>query len=159
MTSTDNPSGLLPPGTAAPEFNLLATPDQRIRLSEIRSPVVLIFYPADWSPVCGDELSVFQTARSLFDEQGAQLLGISVDGPWSHVAFRADRKLDFPLLSDSHPQGAVARTYGVYNDEEGTADRALYVLDQRTRSRGATCPPTGISPGVDGALTAVEALS
>lgn len=159
MTSSDNPSGLLPPGTAAPDFSLLATPDQRIRLSEIKSPVVLIFYPADWSPVCGDELSVFQTARSLFDEQGAQLLGISVDGAWSHVAFRADRKLDFSLLSDFHPQGAVARAYGVFNDEEGTADRALYVLDQAHTIRWSYLSPTGISPGVDGALTAVEALS
>jgi peroxiredoxin len=153
------PSGLLQPGIAAPDFSLLATPDQRIRLSEINGPVVLIFYPADWSPVCGDELSLFETARSLFEEQGAQLLGISVDGAWCHVAFKADRKLEFPLLADFHPKGEVSKAYGVYRTDDGTADRGLFVLDSAHMITWSYLSPTGISPGVDGALAAVEALS
>src|SRR3984957_19271279 len=100
-------------GTDAPDFGLLATPDQRVSLSEFTGPVVLIFYPADWSPVCSDELSMFSAAHQLFRDRGAQILGISVDGPWCHQAFKEQRKVAFPLLADSNPQGEVARAYGV----------------------------------------------
>ena len=153
------PDGPLQPGTAAPDFSLAETPDQRVSLSELRGPVVLIFYPADWSPVGGDELSMFQAARGLFATKGGQLLGISVDGPWSHIAFSESRKLEFPLLSDFHPKGTVSRAYGVYRSADGTSERGLFVLDSAHVIAWSYLSPVGISPGVDGALRAMEALS
>ncbi|MGB8179217.1 MAG: redoxin domain-containing protein [Acidimicrobiales bacterium] len=149
----------LPPGTPAPDFTLLATPDQSLSLSEFDGPVVLIFYPADWSPVCGDELSMFQAASKLFQSRGAQLLGISVDGAWSHTAFRADHKIEFPLLADFQPKGATARAYDVYDDKDGVCERALFVIDRDKKIAWSYVSPVGVSPGADGALSAVEALS
>lgn len=108
------PDGPLQPGVAAPDFSLPATPDQMVTLSELKGPVVLIFYPEDWSPVCGDELSMFEASVGLFADHGAQLVGISVDSAWCHLAFRVNRKLGFPLLADFHPKGHVARSFGVY---------------------------------------------
>jgi peroxiredoxin len=155
---TPQAAHLLGPGDQAPDFSLLATPDQRVSLSEVIGPVVLIFYPADWSPVCGDELSVFEAASGLFAARGAQLLGISVDSAWSHVAFRAERKLEFPLLADFNPKGEVARAYGAYRPEDGTSERALFVVDASGVIRWSHLSPVGINPGADGALQAVEAL-
>src|SRR5881394_2936948 len=110
----------LQPGAAAPDFELNSTPDQKVRLSDFRGrPVVLVFYPADWSPVCGDELALFNELLPEFNKHDAQLIGISVDGVWCHDAFARDRKLHFPLLADFEPKGAVARQYGVYNPSEG----------------------------------------
>jgi peroxiredoxin len=149
----------LAPGDTAPEFTLLTTPDQKISLSEFDGPVVLIFYPADWSPVCGDELTMFEAASRLFHERSAQLLGISVDGVWSHQAFRADHKIEFPLLSDFEPKGEVARAYGVYREGEGVCDRALFVIDRDHKVAWSYVSPIGVNPGVDGALKAVEELS
>src|SRR6266851_5281067 len=114
---------ILPPGTTAPDFQLPVTPDQRISLSELRGkPVVLAFYPADWSPVCGDQMALYNEVLSEFQRHDAELLGISVDGAWSHLAFAADRKLHFPLLADFEPKGAVARAYGVYRAAEGHSE-------------------------------------
>jgi peroxiredoxin len=149
----------LAPGDTAPDFTLLTTPDQKISLSEFDEPVVLIFYPADWSPVCGDELTMFEAASRLFHERGAQLLGISVDGVWSHQAFRADHKIDFPLLSDFEPKGEVARAYGVYRENEGVCDRALFVIDRDRKVAWSYVSPIGVNPGADGALRAVEELA
>jgi peroxiredoxin len=153
------PDGPLQPGSPAPDFALPATPDQRVTLSELHGPVVLVFYPADWSPVCGDELSMFEAANGLFDARGAQLLGISVDSAWCHLAFKAERKLDFSLLADFNPKGDVARSYGVYREQDGTTERALFVLDREHKVAWSYVSPIGVSPGVDGALRAVEALS
>src|SRR4051812_46949838 len=111
----------LEPGRRAPEFTLHSTPDQTLSLSELRGrPVILLFYPADWSPVCGDELALFNEVVPDFREHNAELLGISVDGVWCHAAFARERKLHFPLLADFEPKGAVSRSYGAYRDKEGT---------------------------------------
>ncbi|MEO9181026.1 MAG: redoxin domain-containing protein [Acidimicrobiales bacterium] len=157
-TPERGPNGPLQPGAVAPDFTLPATPDQWVSLSEIVGPVVLIFYPADWSPVCGDELSMFEAAAGMFASHGAQLVGISVDSAWCHVAFKSDRKLEFPLLADFNPKGSVASSYGVYREDEGTTERALFVLDANHRVAWSYVSPVGISPGVNGALNAVEAL-
>jgi peroxiredoxin len=146
-------------GTVAPNFGLLATPDQRVSLSEFNGPVVLIFYPADWSPVCSDELSVFSAADRLFRARGAQLLGISVDGPWSHEEFKKQRRVSFPLLADHNPQGDVAKAYGVYREDDGTSERALFVIDGDRKVVWSEVSPVGVNPGADGALRAVEAMS
>src|ERR1700677_4250814 len=120
----------LSPGTIAPDFGLLTTPDQKISLSELRGkPVVLVFYPADWSPVCGDQLALYNELMPEFSEYEAQIIGLSVDGIWCHLAFSKDRKLHMPLLSDFEPKGAVARLYGVYNEKAGECERALFVID------------------------------
>jgi peroxiredoxin len=146
-------------GTAAPDFALLATPDQRVSLSEFDGPVVLVFYPADWSPVCSDELSVFSAANKLFRARGAQVLGISVDGPWCHEVFKEQRKVAFPLLADCNPKAEVAKAYDVYRDDDGTSERALFVIDRDHKIAWSEVSPVGVNPGADGALRAVEELS
>src|ERR1700704_5817314 len=100
----------LPPGTQAPDFTLRSTPDQWLTLSEFSGePVVLAFYPADWSPVCGDQMTLYNEMLEEFHNFGAELIGISVDGAWCHAAFARDRKLHFPLLADFEPKGEVPR--------------------------------------------------
>lgn len=146
-------------GSDAPDFGLLATPDQKVSLSEFHGPVVLIFYPADWSPVCSDELSMFSAAQKMFHDRGAQLLGISVDGPWCHEVFKEQRNVAFPLLADCNPKGDVAKMYGVYRDDDGTSERALFVIDSNGKVVWSEVSPVGVNPGADGALRAVEALS
>src|ERR671918_146389 len=87
----------LPSGTTAPEFTLLSTPDQKVSLSDFRGrPVILAFYPADWSPVCGDQMALYNEVLPEFGRFNAELIGISVDGAWCHLAFAKDRKLHFP---------------------------------------------------------------
>jgi peroxiredoxin len=149
----------LPPGTPAPEFTLHSTPDQSVSLSEFRGqPVILAFYPADWSPVCGDQMTLYNQVLPEFQRLGAELLGISVDGIWSHLAFAKDRNLHFPLLSDFEPKGAVAKAYGVYRAQEGTSERALFVIDKDGIIRWSHVSPVSINPGADGILTALESL-
>jgi peroxiredoxin len=149
----------LPAGTPAPDFSLLCTPDQRVRLSELHGrPLIMAFYPADFSPVCGDQLVLYNELLPEFSKLGARIVGISVDGPWAHREFAASRHLHFPLLADFHPQGQVSRLYGVYREEEGTSERALFVLDAAGVVAWSYVSPVGINPGADGILTALEAL-
>jgi peroxiredoxin len=146
-------------GTPAPDFVLHSTPDQRVSLSDLRGQaVILAFYPADWSPVCGDQMALYNAVLPEFHAAGAQLLGISVDGVWCHAAFAADRKLHFPLLADFEPKGAVARAYGAYRDEDGFCERALFVIDAEGVIRWSFVSPVGINPGADGILAALDDL-
>ncbi|MEO8484327.1 MAG: redoxin domain-containing protein [Acidobacteriota bacterium] len=146
-------------GTPAPDFSLHSTPDQLVSLSDFKGrPVILAFYPADWSPVCGDQMALYNEILSEFQRFDAELLGISVDGSWCHIAFAHDRKLRFPLLSDFEPKGNVARTYGVYRDHDGTSERALFVIDGDGIIRWCHVSPVGVNPGADGILRALEAL-
>ena len=154
-----NPTAALAPGMPAPDFRLPSTPDQFVTLSEFRrSPVILAFYPADWSPVCGDQMALYNEVLPEFHRFHAALLGISVDGAWCHLAFAKDRKLHFPLLADFEPKGAVARTYGVYRPHDGICERALFVIDSEGIIRFSDVSPIGVNPGADGILTALEAL-
>src|SRR5512136_2456922 len=138
-------------GALAPDFTLHSTPDQQISLHEFRGkPVVLAFYPADWSPVCGDQMALYNEMRSEFARYGVQLLGISVDGVWCHAAFARDRKLHFPLLADFEPKGAVARLYGAYREQDGCSERALFVIDREGRIAWSYLSPVGVNPGADG---------
>jgi peroxiredoxin len=138
---------------------LNSTPDQKVRLSDFRgNPVILAFYPADWSPVCGDQMSLYNEILPEFRRHGAQLLGISVDGVWCHRAFTDSRKLHFPLLADFEPKGDVARAFGVYRAGEGISERALFVLDGDGVVRWSYVSPVGINPGADGILEALEEL-
>src|ERR1700758_2460533 len=82
------PHTALPAGTPAPDFNLHSTPDQTVSLHDLRGqPVILAFYPADWSPVCSDQMALYNEVLPEFQRYGATLLGISVDGVWCHAAF------------------------------------------------------------------------
>src|SRR5271167_1814007 len=146
-------------GAAAPNFSLKSTPDQTVSLSEFRGqPVVLAFYPADWSPVCGDQMALYNEMLSDFKELGAELLGISVDGAWCHAAFSQNRKLHFPLLADFEPKGAVARLYGVYREADGTSERALFVINAEGIIHWSYVSPVGVNPGAEGILSALEEL-
>jgi len=120
--------------------------------------VILAFYPADWSPVCGDQMALYNEILSEFHRHHAELLGISVDGAWCHAAFAHDRKLHFPLLADFEPKGGVARQYGVYDERAGTSERALFVIDADGIIRWSYLSPAGVNPGADGILEALESL-
>jgi peroxiredoxin len=165
--------GGLAPGTTAPDFSLHSTPDQTVSLSDFRGqPVILAFYPADWSPVCGDQMALYNWSPVCGDQMAlyneildefrrfnAELIGISVDGIWCHLAFAQERKLHFPLLADFEPKGEVARRYGVYRAHEGTSERALFVIDAAGTIRWSYVSPIGINPGADGILRALEGLA
>jgi peroxiredoxin len=153
-------SRILAAGTIAPDFNLRVTPDQYLSLSDLAGrPVILAFYPADWSPVCSDQMALYNQVLPEFQRYGAAIVGISVDSAWCHRAFAADRKLRFPLLADFEPKGEVARRYGVYDHPEGTSERALFVVDGDGVIRWSYVSPPEINPGADGILTALEAIA
>ncbi|HEX3758177.1 MAG TPA: redoxin domain-containing protein [Kofleriaceae bacterium] len=153
------PTAPLAVGQKAPEFELRSTPDQRVALSSLLGqPVVLVFYPADWSPVCSDQLALYNQLCDEWQKHRARLLGISVDNTWCHIAYAKDRRLRFPLLSDFEPKGEVARRYGAYDAEQGTAARALFVLDRDGTIAWSYRSPIGVNPGADGILEALEAL-
>lgn len=151
---------VLKPGTVAPDFTLHVTPDQTLSLSELKGkPVVLAFYPADWSPVCGDQMALYNEVLPEFQNHQATVLGISVDGVWCHSAFAKHHNVRFPLLADFEPKGEVARKYGAYREKEGIAERALFVLDEEGKIFWSYCSPIAVNPGADGILEALERLS
>jgi len=150
---------MLPIGTIAPDFELYSTPDQKLRLSELRNKkVVLAFYPADWSPVCDDQMTLYNEMLNYFARHNAQLIGVSVDSKWSHLAFTENRKFHFPLLSDFEPKGAVARLYEVFNGKTGECQRALYVIDENKIICWNYLAPVGLNPGAEGILNALEEI-
>ena len=153
------PDGILLRGTPAPPFQLHVTADQMFSLSEFRGkPVILAFYPADWSPVCGDEMTLFNECLPEFRGYGAELLGISVDGVWCHQAFAKAKRLHFLLLSDFEPKGAVSMQYGAYRRGEGISERALFLIDGHGVIAWSFLSPVAINPGAGGVLAALENL-
>jgi peroxiredoxin len=151
---------LLKEGTKAPDFSLPSTPDQKVALSEFRGQnVVLVFYPADWSPVCGDQLALYNEVLPMIKKHNAEMIALSVDGIWCHLEFVKERKYRFPILADFEPKGATAKLYGAYHDQDGTTERALFVIDGEGVIRWSHLSPVGINPGADGILDALEALS
>jgi peroxiredoxin len=151
---------MLSKGSSAPDFELYATPDQKLHLSDLKGKrVVLAFYPADWSPVCSDQMSLYNATLKLLHRYNAEIIGISVDSKWCHMAFAQDRKLHFPLLADFEPKGNVAKLYDVYNEKEGECKRALFVLDEQGIIRWSYLSPDGINPGADGILEALEEMA
>jgi len=156
----DDPRDALAPGTPAPEWKLRSTPDQDVSLADFRGRLLIMaFYPADWSPVCTDQMALYNEVLPEFKRLGAELVGISIDHAWCHMAFGNDRNLHFPLLADFHPKGEVARSYGVYDDEIGMSERALFVLDGNGTVFWSYISPIGVNPGADGILTALESMA
>ncbi|HKZ38902.1 MAG TPA: redoxin domain-containing protein [Chryseolinea sp.] len=151
---------ILQEGIIAPDFELNATPDQRLRLSALRGKrVILAFYPADWSPVCGDQMVLFNATLRYFNSYNAYTIGISVDSAWSHLAFAENRNLHFPLLSDFEPKGAVSKLYGTYNRLKGYSERSLFIIDEGGVIRWSELYQEGLNPGVDGVLETLESMS
>jgi peroxiredoxin len=147
-------------GVVAPEIVLSAGPARTWALRDCRGgAVVLVFYPADWEPVSTDQLKHYNEIVPQIVGLHAALVGISVDGIWCHQAFARNLQLRFPLLSDAYPRGAAARAYGVYRSREGTSDRALVVIDPRGIVHWRYVVPREVNPGIDGLLTALEALA
>ena len=150
---------ILAAGTRAPEFTAPVTPDQKLSLSELRGRrVILAFYPADWSPVCGDQMTLYNLVLPEFRKLGAELLGISVDGVWCLQAYSREYKLHFPLIADFHPKGEIARSYGAYRENDGFADRALFIVDEQGFITWSYCSPIAVNPGADGILDALEKM-
>jgi peroxiredoxin len=151
---------ILSPDTNAPDFVLNSSPETKLRLSELRGrPVILVFYPADWSPVCGDELALFNECLPEFQRYDAQVVGISVDSVWCHQAYAKARNLEFPLLADFEPKGEVSRRYGAYRAQDGFSERALFVVRGDGVIRWSYLSDVGKNPGADGVLAALEELS
>lgn len=152
--------GILPAGTQAPDFTLKATPEKSYSLADFKGrPVVLAFYPADWSPVCGDQMALYNEMLDEFAGYNAEMLGISVDGEWCHKAFAEARRIHFPLLADFEPKGEISRRYGVYDRQSGTSRRALFVIDGNGVVRWSYLSPINVNPGADGILTALDKIA
>lgn len=150
---------VLQPGITAPDFTLRTTPNQSISLNQYRgNPVILVFYPADFSPVCGDEMTLFNELLPEFQRLNTEVMGISVDGVWCHLAFSKEKNLKIPLLADFEPKGEVAKKYGVYRKKDGIAERALFLLDKDGIIRYSYVSPIGVNPGADGVLKALESI-
>jgi peroxiredoxin len=153
----DPPRPALQAGTRAPDFNLKTTPDQTVGLADFRGKrLILAFYPADWSPVCSDQMALYEMVMPEFRKHEAEMLGVSVDGVWCHLAFAKDRNIHFPLLADFEPKGDMARAYHVYRQEDGVSERALYVLDRNGTVSWSYVSPVGVNPGADEILRALE---
>ena len=151
---------MLQKNDSAPNFTLYAAPDQKISLSEmIGKNVILAFYPADWSPVCSDQMALYNETLKYFKQYDAEILGISVDSKWCHMAFGKSRNLHFPLLADFEPKGAISKAYGVYDETEGECKRALFVINKEGVIEWSYVSPTAINPGADGILDALEKIN
>ncbi|HEV7389646.1 MAG TPA: redoxin domain-containing protein [Gemmatimonadaceae bacterium] len=163
MTADQNPQEsdeILAPGTQAPAFTLSSIPGKSYSLADFKGkPVVLAFYPADWSPVCGDQMALYNEMMDEFSSYGAQLFGISVDGVWCHKAFTEQRRIGFPLLSDFEPKGAISRRYGAYDKQGGISRRALFVIDGNGVISWSYLSPIDVNPGADGIFAALDKLT
>ncbi|HTZ61877.1 MAG TPA: redoxin domain-containing protein, partial [Thermoplasmata archaeon] len=107
---------------------------------------------------CSDQMGLYAQVMPEFKKFGAAVLGISVDGVWSHLAFSKERKLNFPLLADFEPKGAVSRRYGAFEEATGEAARALFVIDSKGTIAWSDLSSDGVNPGADGVLSALERL-
>jgi len=153
-------TGILAPGTQAPAFTLKSAPGKSYSLSDFKGkPVVLAFYPADWSPVCGDQMALYNEMMEEFTSYGAQLFGVSVDGVWCHKAFAESRRIHFPLLSDFEPKGEISRRYGAYDTQGGVSQRALFVVDANGVIAWSYLSPMDVNPGADGIFAALDKLA
>jgi peroxiredoxin len=156
-TTLGPPRSALQAGTKAPDFSLKTTPDQTVGLSDFPGKrLIVAFYPADWSPVCSDQMALYEMLMPEFRKHGAEMVGVSVDGVWCHLAFARDRNIHFPLLADFEPKGDMARSYHVYRSDDGVSERALYVIDREGTISWSYVSPVGVNPGADGILRALE---
>lgn len=145
-------------GEAAPDFTLPNHKGQQVSLSDLRgNKLMLVFYPSDFSPVCTDQLSIYQEVLGEITDAGVQLLGVSVDSSWTHNAFRKQLGLDIPLLADFHPKGEMSARYGAYLEEWGTTNRSLVLIDEEGIVRWVHESPTPLE--IPGANLIFDALA
>lgn len=122
---------MIEPGAKAPEFTLRDQDGNEVRLSDFAGrKLILCFYPADFSPGCTDQLSLYQEVLEEIEAAGASLVGVSVDSRYCHRAFREHLNLTMPLLADFHPKGEMSRAYGAYIEERGHTNRSLVLVDE-----------------------------
>jgi peroxiredoxin (alkyl hydroperoxide reductase subunit C) len=138
-------------GEPAPDFSLPDQDGETVSLSDFKGrKVLLVFYPFDFSPVCSDQLSLYQEVKPEIAEKGVELLGISVDSPYAHKAFQEKLGVDTTLLADFEPKGAVAKSYGSYIDGLGFANRTLVLIDEEgTVAWVYESPSPGEFPGAN----------
>jgi peroxiredoxin (alkyl hydroperoxide reductase subunit C) len=138
-------------GEPAPDFALRDQDGEEVSLSDYRGrKVLLVFYPFDFSPVCSDQLSLYQEVKPELEDKGLTLLGVSVDSPYAHKAFQEKLGIDTTLLSDFEPKGEVARAYGSYIDAVGMANRTLVLVDEDGKVAWAyESPNPGEFPGAN----------
>ena len=148
-------------GEPAPDFTLPDHRGQEVSLSDLRGQkVMLVFYPADFSPVCTDQLSIYQEVLGEIEDRGAKLVGISVDSSWTHRAFRKHLGIDIPLLADFHPKGEVSAAYGAYRDQWGTTNRSLVLIDEEGTVRWVHESPSPVDvPGANLIFDALEEVA
>jgi peroxiredoxin len=151
---------MIEPGERAPDFTLPDQDGEAVSLADFRGrKVMLVFFPADFSPVCTDQLSIYQEALEDIAEAGVRLLGVSVDSSWTHNAFRKRLGIDIPLLSDFHPKGEMSAKYGAYLEDWGTTNRSLVLIDEEGVVRWVHESPTPLEiPGANLILDALEQL-
>jgi peroxiredoxin len=150
---------VIEPGEKAPDFSLPNHKGEQVSLSDFRGrQVMLAFYPSDFSPVCSDQLSIYQEVKPSLDEAGLEVVGISIDHSWAHRAFRKELNLDFTLLADFHPKGQVAELYGAYLPDYGTSNRSLVLIDPEGVVSWVYETPTPLEiPGANLLFDALEA--
>lgn len=147
-------------GTPAPEFTLRNQNGEKVSLSDYRGrKVLLVFYPQDFSPVCADQLSIYQEVKPEIEAQGVELVGISIDHVWAHQAFQEKLGIDTTLLSDFEPKGEVARAYGAYIEKFGHANRSLVLVDEEGTVEWVHESPTPLEiPGANVIFDALETI-
>jgi peroxiredoxin len=147
-------------GEPAPDFTLRDQDGKEASLSDYRGRrVLLVFYPQDFSPVCSDQLSVYQEVKPEIEAKGVELLGISIDHPWAHKAFQEKLGADTRLLADFEPKGEVARAYGAYLEKLGHANRSLVLVDEEGTVAWVHESPTPLEiPGANLIFDALEAV-
>jgi peroxiredoxin (alkyl hydroperoxide reductase subunit C) len=149
---------MIEPGAEAPDFSLLDQDGQTVSLSGLRGQtIVLVFYPGDWSPVCTDQLNVYQEVLGDLEAKGAKLIGISVDSAFSHKAFQQHLGITIPLLADFHPKGEVSKAYGAYIEERGHDNRSLVMIGPDGKVLWSHAAPTPLEiPGANLIFDALE---
>ena len=145
-------------GAKAPDFSLPDQDGNEVSLSDFAGrKLVLVFYPLDFSPVCTDQLSVYQEVLGEIESKGASLVGISVDSTYSHHAFRKQLNLTMPLLADFNPKGAVCRAYGAWIEQVDHGNRSLVLIDEGGTVRWSYASPTPLE--IPGANLIFDALA
>lgn len=134
---------MIEPGERAPDFSLPDQDGNPVALSDFEGrKLVLCFYPLDFSPVCTDQLSIYQEVVGEIESNGAKLVGVSVDSTYCHRAFRDHLNLTIPLLADFHPKGEMSSKYGAYIEQYGITNRSLVLVGEDGVVKWSHASPT-----------------
>jgi peroxiredoxin len=149
---------VIEPGTKAPDFTLRDQDGNEVSLADFAGhKLVLAFYPLDFSPVCTDQLGIYQEVLGEIESRGASLVGVSVDSAFCHRAFREHLGLSMPLLADFHPKGEMSSAYGAYREDRGSTNRSLVLVDEDGMVRWSYASPS--TRDIPGANLIFDALA